>query len=116
MALSSPFEIKDARDQETNQFLSSFRNENQKRYQISQYTYPVDVGDNEVEHFVSFFINIRGESKFKNQASAQFGANQILEDVKVGFGQNRLDPNKTSQATTAGLGIAGFQALGGEVY
>ena len=113
MALSSPFEIKDARDQETNQFLSSFRNENQKRYQISTYTYPVDVGGNEVEHFVSFFINIRGESKFKNQASDQFGANQILEDVKVGVGQNRLDPNKTSQATTAGLGIAGFQALGG---
>ena len=111
--MALPQLIEDFRDKDTNEFLSSFKNKGTGKYTIKNFSYPENLGElPDVQHYVAFFINVRGKSKFNNKNV--FGSPQTtLDGVQVGVGQNRLDPDKTSQATTAGLGIAGFQALGG---
>ena len=103
----------DFRDQDTNEFLSSFKNKGTGKYNIKNLSYPENLGNNpDVQHYVAFFVNVRGKSKFNKQVGVNGGNQKILEDVKVGVGQNRLDPNKTGQQTGAAGLVAGAQ-IGG---
>ena len=103
----------DFRDQDTIEFLSSFKNKGTGKYNIKNLSYPENLGNNpDVQHYVAFFVNVRGKSKFNKQVGVNGGNQKILEDVKVGVGQNRLDPNKTGQQTGAAGLVAGAQ-IGG---
>ena len=103
----------DFRDQDTIEFLSSFKNKGTGKYNIKILSYPENLGNNpDVQHYVAFFVNVRGKSKFNKQVGVNGGNQKILEDVKVGVGQNRLDPNKTGQQTGAAGLVAGAQ-IGG---
>ena len=57
--------------------------------------------DDDKQHYMAFFINVRGKSKFNRARDPKTGFQEILEDVKVGSGQNRLDPNRASQQIDA---------------
>lgn len=103
----------DFRDKDTQDFLTTFKNKGTGKYNIKNLSYPENLGkDPDVQHYVAFFINVRGKSKFNKQVGVNGSTQQILEDVKVGVGQNRLDPNRTSDQLTAAGVVAGAQ-IGG---
>lgn len=102
----------DFRSQQQTSFESKFQKIAGNKYKVAQYSYPAGIGVNpDMQHYISFFINVRGKSKF-NKGKGEQGFQELLENVKVGTGQNRLDPNKTSQAVTAAGTVAGAQ-IGG---
>ena len=104
---------KDFRDADTQEFASQFINRTEGKYNIGTYTYPEGLGNSsDLQHYIAFFINVRGKSKFNKQVGINNNTQKILEDVKVGQGQNRLDPNRTSQAITAAGVVAGAGAGG----
>ena len=105
---------KDFRDADTQEFASQFINRTEGKYNIGTYTYPEGLGNSsDLQHYIAFFINVRGKSKFNKQVGINNNAQRILEDVKVGQGQNRLDPNRTSKAVTVATGAAGAYIGGG---
>lgn len=110
---------KDFRDADTQDFLSDVNNTNKKsarKYNIDSYKYPLEITNiNDLQHYVSFFINVRGKSKFNNKVGINGETQKVLEDVKVGQGQNRIDPNILAQSGGFGstaLGIAGAEVGG----
>ena len=102
----------DFRDKDTQDFLTTFKNKGTGKYNIKNLSYPENLGkDPDVQHYVAFFINVRGKSKFNNKNV--FGSPQTtLDGVRVGVGQNRLDPNRTGDQITAAGVVAGAQ-IGG---
>ena len=103
----------DFRDQDTQDFLASFKNKGTGKYNIKNLSYPENLGiDPDVQHYMAFFINVRGKSKFNKQVGVNGSTQKILDDVKVGTGQNRLDPNRTSDQLTAAGVVAGAQVGG----
>ena len=102
----------DFRNQEQINFESKFQKISGNKYKIAQYSYPSGIGVSpDLQHYIAFYINVRGKSKF-NKGKGEQGFQELLEDVKVGVGQNRIDPNKASQATSAGATVAGAAAGG----
>lgn len=102
----------DFRSQEQTGFESKFQKITGNKYKVAQYTYPSGIGSNpDMQHYIAFFINVRGKSKF-NKGKGEQGFQELLDNVKVGVGQNRLDPNKTSQAITAAGAVTGASVGG----
>ena len=92
-----------------------FDNENKierNQYSIGSLSYPIGVGkDEDKQHFIQFFINVRGKSKFNNKESIN-GTQEILDKVDAGRkGQNGLIEN--DMAIKTGAAAAGFIAGGG---
>tara|TARA_R110000824_G_scaffold124736_1_gene283517 strand:- start:270 stop:1469 length:1200 start_codon:yes stop_codon:yes gene_type:complete len=92
-----------------------FDNENKierNQYNIGSLSYPIGVGkDEDKQHFIQFFINVRGKSKFNNKESIN-GTQEILDKVDAGRkGQNGLVEN--DMAIKTGAAAAGFIAGGG---
>ena len=92
-----------------------FDNENKierNQYSIGSLSYPIGVGkDEDKQHFIQFFINVRGKSKFNNKESIN-GTQEILDKVDAGRkGQNGLVEN--DMAIKTGAAAAGFIAGGG---
>ena len=80
-------------------------------YNVEQFSYPDGIGvDDDKQHYLQFFINVRGNSKFNTKTSRDGFKQQLLDDVKVGQGQNRIDPNLAEQQTGAGFLLAGAAA------
>lgn len=80
-------------------------------YNVSQLSYPEDVSiAADLQHYVVFYINIRGKTKFKNQS---------VVDVDVSTtGQNRTSAGARVGAAAASVGITGAAAgiaLGKEI-
>jgi len=100
----------DAVDERRRSFESKFQNISRNKYKVSNHTYPLGLGVNEdLQHYVAFFINVRGKSKFnKNKGGFQ----ETFNNVRVGEGQNRLDPNNTGKAIEAAGAVTGAQAGG----
>lgn len=93
---------KDFVDNKLQEFEGRFQKVSKNKYKVSQYSYPVGIGvDDDKQHYMAFYINVRGKSKFNRSRDPKVGFQEILEDVKVGSGQNRLDPNRTSQQIDA---------------
>jgi len=81
------------------------------KYNVEQWTYPVRVsGDADLQHYVVFFINVRGASKWKDN----FGPKTAIS--KVGLANQGLVNVGVAGAgatiAVAGLGLAGL--FGGE--
>jgi hypothetical protein len=103
----------DFRDKDTQDFLTTFKNKGTGKYNIKNLSYPENLGkDPDVQHYVAFFINVRGKSKFNKQVGVNGNQQKILDDVVVGTGQNRLDPNRTGDQILA-AGIVGGAQIGG---
>lgn len=73
-------------------------------YRVDQLQYPFGLGVNsDLQHYVAFFINIRGKSKmYKNNKDSYFSAAQSIS------GQNRLSADQAGSAiskTTGALGL-----------
>jgi hypothetical protein len=80
-------------------------------YNVKDYAYPDGISvDDDKQHYIQFFINVRGNSKFNTQTSRDGFKQELLENVKVGQGQNRVDPNKAEQQTGLGIALAGAAA------
>ena len=93
---------KDFVDDKLQQLEGRFQKVAKNKYKVAQYSYPVGIGvDDDKQHYMAFFINVRGKSKFNRARDPKTGFQEILDDVKVGSGQNRLDPNRTSQQIDA---------------
>lgn len=93
---------KDFVDDKLQQLEGRFQRVAKNKYKVAQYSYPVGIGvDEDKQHYMAFFINVRGKSKFNRSRDPKTGFQEILEDVKVGSGQNRLDPNRTSEQIDA---------------
>jgi hypothetical protein len=68
------------------------------KYSINQFAYPAKVSSTEdLQHYVGFFINVRGKSKFLNKKSAV----QISS-----VGEQRINTERAGEAFTAGLTAA----------
>ena len=85
-----------------------FDNENKierNQYNIGSLSYPIGVGkDEDKQHFIQFFINVRGKSKFNNKESIN-GTQEILDKVDAGRkGQNGLVENDTDAIIIASYG------------
>lgn len=86
---------------------------NTEKYKISNLTYPMDVTSLNSPHYVSFFINIRGKSKFnsenrfKEQAiSKPVGANLTSDEIGRGI-------NLSAAGAGAALGVGAVKKLAG---
>lgn len=102
----------DFRDKDTQDFLSD-KTQNKGKYNIQNLSYPENLGGTEdTQHYVAFFINVRGKSKFNTKVSINGSEQKTLDDVKVGVGQNRLDPNRTGDQVTAAF-VEGGARIGG---
>lgn len=102
----------DAVDENLQEFQSRFTNKTDNRYRVAQYSYPSGIGvRDDMQHYIAFFINVRGKSKF-NQGKGEQGFQALLDDVKVGSGQNRLDPNRTADQIKAAGTVTGFVGSG----
>lgn len=67
------------------------------KYNVNSLTYPETAGSDDYPHYVGFFINIRGKSKYKKD----------YKTVEVtSAGQNRFDRESLQGATNAVLGAA----------
>lgn len=73
------------------------------KYSINQYAYPAKVSATEdLQHYVGFFINVRGKSKFLNRSS----------NVQISaVGEQRINTQRAGEVAQAGLTGAG--AIGG---
>jgi hypothetical protein len=81
-------------------FTASSQSGGKLKYTVKNWTYPIKVsGAADLQHYVVFFINIRGKSKFKAGSKAAIGTNAY----------GRLD---TKGLTKAGVSVAGG-AVGG---
>lgn len=102
----------DERSELTSEFESRFRNISRQKYNVAQYSYPNGIGvRDDMQHYVAFFVNVRGKSKF-NKGNSDVGFQELIEGLKVGSGQNRLDPNKTSEQITAAGAVTGATGSG----
>lgn len=73
-------------------------------YSIGQFTYPENLtGKADLQHYVAFYINVRGKTKFKSQ--------KIL-DVDVSTGTNNLSA-EGMQSTATGTAVIGAALAGG---
>jgi hypothetical protein len=90
------------------------------KYNTNSYTYPMGTGssgeDNkdsktkaDLKHYVVFFINIRGKSKYKAYYDQNGGTAEI-----TGIDENRLDRGALATATKTGLTV-GAAAVGAKV-
>ena len=74
-----------------------------EKYNVTDYSYPEGISsDLDKQHYIQFFINVRGNSKF-NEGEARGREqmkNNVLEGVTVGSGQNRIDPNRSAEKLT----------------
>ena len=78
---------------------------------VRDFSYPDGISvDDDKQHYIQFYINVRGNSKFNTKTSRDGFKQQLLEDVKVGQGQNRIDPNLAERQTKAGFFLAGAAA------
>jgi hypothetical protein len=77
--------------------------ENAVKYNVGQLTYPETAGSDEYPHYVGFFINIRGKSRYKKD----YKTTEVTT-----AGQNRADRAKlaTNAATLAGAAVGGSLA------
>lgn len=114
MALSTTNPVAgDYVEQENLDFESRFQKTAGNKYKVKQYSYPLGIGvDEDKQHYLVFFINVRGKSKFNKQTGINGTQQEILENVKVGVGQNRLDPNRTGDQIRAAGVVAGATAGG----
>lgn len=129
MALSTTNPIAaDAVEDKQSELESRFAKAALNKYNVGQYSYPLGIGvDEDKQHYIAFFINVRGKSKFNRRSAngKETGFQTILDNVKVGVGQNRLDPNRTGDqiraagvvtgATAGGIGQAASDVFKGEV-
>lgn len=117
MALSTTNPIPaDAVEDKQSELEARFAKAALNKYTVGQYSYPLGIGvDEDKQHYVAFFINVRGKSKFNRKSAdgKETGFQTLLDNVKVGVGQNRLDPNRTGDQIRAVGAVAGFQAGGG---
>ena len=74
------------------------------KYNVEQWTYPVKVsGDADLQHYVVFFINVRGASKWKDN----FGPKTAIS--KVGLqNQGLVNVGVAGAGVTTGIGLAGL--------
>jgi hypothetical protein len=83
---------------------------NRGDYNISQLTFPENTMSNDVPHYVSFFINIRGKSKFNTDNRFKDRAVERANDAQLN--PNQID--KANQVLAAGGGaVAGGVAGAG---
>ena len=77
--------------------------ENAIKYNVGQLTYPETAGSDEYPHYVGFFINIRGKSRYKKD----YKTTEVTT-----AGQNRGDRGTlaTNAATLAGAAVGGSLA------
>jgi hypothetical protein len=79
------------------------------KYNVGQYAYPETVaGAPDLQHYMVFFINVRGKSKYKNN----FGATTPVQTVAGGLGT--LAQNQTAQGAV-GIGGALLGAAAGSL-
>lgn len=71
-------------------------------YNVTHLSYPSEITQNvDMQHYVTFFINVRGKSKFYKDHK-----DQIVGEIST-KGENRLDPKNLSNATTAAGAVTG---------
>lgn len=75
------------------------------RYQIGKLSYPEGLGVNpDLQHYVAFYINVRGKSKMVTQGQ---NTNELFQVANAFSGQNRLSPENAGQAVAKSVGLAG---------
>lgn len=90
------------------------------KFNTNSYTYPIGTGQSDansknpqskadLKHYVVFFINIRGKSKYKPYYDQNGGTVEI-----TGIDENRLNRDKLATATKTGLTV-GAVAVGAKV-
>jgi len=71
-----------------------------QKYNVTDFAYPEGISsDLDKQHYIQFYINVRGKSKF-NEGEAKGREqikNNLMADVVVGSGENRIDPNRSAQ-------------------
>jgi hypothetical protein len=80
----------------------SFSTKNNGPYNVTNLAYPAEISERvDMQHYVTFFINVRGKSKvFKN--------NPALPNSEItSVGENRIDNRNGTNYTTAAGGLAG---------
>lgn len=79
------------------------------KYNVGSLTYPYDVDSADYPHFVVFYINIRGKSKYNGPG----GSYKTVEVTSAG--QNRVNEtklgNNVDTAVTLGAGYAGYKGV-----
>jgi len=89
-----------------------------QKYNVTDFAYPEGISsDLDKQHYIQFYINVRGKSKF-NEGEAKGRErikNNLMADVVVGGGENRIDPNRTAQRVNSAVNFAKEKgsALGG---
>ena len=90
--------------------LDKFKTTGTGAHNINQYMYPANLTtDDDLQHWVTFNINVRGKSQIAKERN--LAASQAPVSLK---GENRLDPSKMNNGTTAetALGFAGAALAG----
>tara|TARA_R110000824_G_C15160414_1_gene671862 strand:+ start:111 stop:1313 length:1203 start_codon:yes stop_codon:yes gene_type:complete len=89
-------------------------NQDRGKYQIDNYSYPSGIGkDKDKQHFIQFFINVRGKSKFNTEPGLDGRTFETFSLEGEFSNQNRLDPDKAGQALTAGAALSAAKVAGG---
>ena len=91
-------------------YLKNAQNLNSK-YQVSEHSYPEGVAsDADKLHYMQFYINVRGNSKFNEGSNKRSSFKQaVMEDKTLGAGQNRFSPQNAEKQREVGFGLAGAQ-------
>lgn len=94
----------DLRQQALTEYTNSSSEKKSKKFNFSVLSYPSDLGSDDLQHFVTFRINIRGKSKFDQD--------KIVSEVRrdpdsAGFTSESISTAATT-ATQIAAGVIGF--------
>ena len=91
-----------------------FDTANENKYNIKQLNFPATVSSNEFPHYVMFYVNIRGKSKYNTENRFK---DQVIEKAPGGPGLNTGDLQRATAITAAAggalLGMGATKKLGG---
>lgn len=78
------------------------------RYEVKNLSYPEGIGiQPDLQHYISFYINVRGKSKFVKQGKND---DQFINLTNPAAGQNRIDNRDLGKALPLAVGAAGVLA------